>query len=207
MSRSRAIGHEIQRSSIRENAVAAFARQGYASASMADLANACGISKATLYHYFESKEALLFECLDAYTLRLQAITEPVTDSNHPRPAAQAEDAKEQLKELLRELLKEYADSRNQHVSLLHDVRFLQAAQQTQIRAQERRVVGHIAELIDAAFPGRVARQDRIPTTMALLGMINFTFAWLSPDGPMSYEEFAEIAIDLWFHGLGSRVDN
>jgi hypothetical protein len=37
--------------------------------------------------------------------------------------------------------------------------------------------------------------------MALLGMINFTFAWLRPDGPMSYEQYADLVIGLWEHGL------
>ena len=37
--------------------------------------------------------------------------------------------------------------------------------------------------------------------MALLGMINFTFAWLRPDGPMSYEEFGELALELSLRGL------
>jgi hypothetical protein len=37
--------------------------------------------------------------------------------------------------------------------------------------------------------------------MALLGMINFTFAWLRPDGPMSYERYAQLVIELWDHGL------
>jgi TetR/AcrR family transcriptional regulator len=37
--------------------------------------------------------------------------------------------------------------------------------------------------------------------MALLGMINFTFAWLKPDGAISHERFADLAADLWLEGL------
>jgi hypothetical protein len=40
--------------------------------------------------------------------------------------------------------------------------------------------------------------------MALLGMINFTFAWLRPDGPMSHEQYAQLEIDLWERGLGAE---
>ena len=46
---------------------------GYASASMAQLAEGCGTSKAGLYHYFPSKEAILFESLDRYTRRLAGL--------------------------------------------------------------------------------------------------------------------------------------
>ena len=44
---------------------------------------------------------------------------------------------------------------------------------------------------------------RPPVTMALLGMLNFTFAWLRPDGPMSYEAFGELALELSLNGLGA----
>jgi AcrR family transcriptional regulator len=199
VARPRAADHEQHRASIRENAVQAFARLGYASASMADLATACGISKATLYHYFDSKDALLFECLNDYTQRLDQLTATYTNTVN---TADANGSQAQLRALITALLREYAISHNYHVSLLHDVKFLGAEQARQIRSQERAVVGKIADLIDASFPGRVPVAERIPTTMALLGMINFTFAWLRPDGPMSYEAFAQIAIDLWFNGLG-----
>jgi AcrR family transcriptional regulator len=206
VARPRAADHDQHRASIRENAVQAFARLGYASASMADLAGACGISKATLYHYFDSKEALLFECLDDYTRRLDQLTATHTDAPPPSDSTEAvhtEHAQARLRELISALLREYAISRNYHVSLLHDVKFLGEQQAQQIRYQERAVGGRIADLIDAAFPGRVPADERIPTTMALLGMINFTFAWLRPDGPMSYDAFAKIVVDLWFNGLST----
>jgi len=61
-------------------------------------------------------------------------------------------------------------------------------------------VDAIRATIARAYPQRPAASLK-PLTMALLGMINFTFAWLRPDGPMSYEQFAEMAIGLWRHGL------
>ncbi|NCW99487.1 MAG: TetR/AcrR family transcriptional regulator [Betaproteobacteria bacterium] len=41
-----------------------FAVSDYASASMAAIAQACSVSKATLYHYFQAKDDLLFHALD-----------------------------------------------------------------------------------------------------------------------------------------------
>jgi len=43
-----------------------FAEKGYSNTSMADIAEACEVQKATLYHYFDSKEALLFGILDCH---------------------------------------------------------------------------------------------------------------------------------------------
>jgi hypothetical protein len=45
------------------------------------------------------------------------------------------------------------------------------------------------------------------TTMALLGMLNFSFAWLRPDGPMSYEAFGELVLEISLHGLGGSAQH
>lgn len=50
---------------ILETATALFLAQGYAGTSMSALAKACGIQKASLYHHFDSKEAVLFACLQS----------------------------------------------------------------------------------------------------------------------------------------------
>ncbi len=64
MARPKAADYDAQRDHILALATAAFAELGYPSASMAQLAQACGTSKARLYHYFPSKESLLFESLE-----------------------------------------------------------------------------------------------------------------------------------------------
>ena len=191
MARTRAADYDAQRDRILSRAVEAFARTGYAAASMSGLAQACGVSKATLYHYFPSKQALLFEALDRYTKRLVAILNdaPVTA---PRTV---------LRDTLGALMAEYRHSRAFHIALLHDLRFLAPAEQEQLRAQQRAVVAAISHRIERAVPGALADEERSVVTMALLGMINFTFAWLNPDGPVSHERFADLAARLWLDGL------
>jgi len=193
MARPKASDYDAQRDAILVRATAAFAELGYASASMAQLAGACGTSKARLYHYFPSKEAILFESLDRYTRRLLDRVAAVRSRGlAPR---------DELAALVRTLLAEYRDSRPWHVSLLNDLRFLAPAQRDPIEAQQRAVVEAVAGSIDRVAPGRFAPHERKPATMALLGMINFTFAWLRPDGPLSHEDYAELVIDLWERGV------
>lgn len=193
MARPKAVDYDAQRDRILALATAAFAEIGYPSASMAQLAQACGTSKARLYHYFPSKESLLFESLDRYVRRLVALV----DSVKARGLA----PREELAELVRALLLEYRDSRERHVALLNDVKFLADAQRERIESQQRAVVDALADTLQRMAPGRFAPGERKPATMALLGMINFTFAWLRPDGPMSYERYAELVIELWERGL------
>ena len=67
MARPRAADHDQQRERILNAGVRAVARSGYASATMAQLAQDCGTSKAWLDHYFQGKDPILFEALAPYT--------------------------------------------------------------------------------------------------------------------------------------------
>ncbi|MCL4747007.1 MAG: TetR/AcrR family transcriptional regulator [Burkholderiaceae bacterium] len=194
MARPKAPDYEQHRARILELAVQAFARNGFPNASMASLARDCGTSKAALYHYFPSKDALLFEALDAYTRRLLAQVRGAR-------AASAQ-AGGEIAAIVRTLMAEYRSSRAYHVAMLNDVRFLEAAQRTLIRRQERDVVEEIAAAIERAYPRAVNRDNRVVVTMALLGMINFTFAWLRSDGAVGHAQFADMVIALWSKGLG-----
>jgi AcrR family transcriptional regulator len=194
--RPRAADHADQRDRILLRATEAIAELGYGSASMAQLAQACGLSKAGLYHYFSSKDAILFESLDRYTkLLMDRLAEVRARGLEPR---------HELGEMVRTLMLQYRDSRAHHVALLNDVKSLEPAAREQIRAQERAVVDQLALTLERVAPGRFDALTRKPATMALLGMINFTFAWLRPDGPMSHEQYAQLVIDLWERGLGAE---
>ena len=63
MARPRSADHGIKRRAILDRSAALFARNGYDRTAMAEVAAACGVSKALLYHYYDSKDALLFDIL------------------------------------------------------------------------------------------------------------------------------------------------
>jgi AcrR family transcriptional regulator len=69
MARPRSQQHELKRDEILDVAAQCFARKSYPAASMNDIAVAGGTSKARLYHYYGSKDAILFDLLDRYTQR------------------------------------------------------------------------------------------------------------------------------------------
>ena len=73
MARGRAAGYDDQREQILQQAAALFARQGYAATSMNEVAQACGLSKPAIYHYFRDKYALLFEICNTHLTRLLAL--------------------------------------------------------------------------------------------------------------------------------------
>ncbi len=193
MGRPRSPDYETQRDAILARSVEAFAEHGYPGTSMAQIALACGTSKAGLYHYYQSKESILLDLLDRHTGQLERVVTRIVGRGLP--------ARDELRELVRALMAEYRDSRAYHLALLNDVKFLDEVSRNRIRSRERAIVEAFANAIDRAWPGRIAGRARTPTTMALLGMINFTFAWLRPKGPMTHEQYAELVISLWEHGI------
>jgi AcrR family transcriptional regulator len=197
MARPKSSQHEVKRDEILEAAARCFAQRSYPAASMNDIAAAGGTSKARLYHYYESKEAILFDLLDRYTQRLLVIT------GQAQAAAQQRNLDERaaLHELVRSFLQEYETSATRHVALLHDTKFLSEAQRDLILNRQREVVAVMTRFLRRAYPGRVSAGNQSAVAMMLFGMINWTFTWLRPGGPMSYAAFAEEVIAMLDRGL------
>ncbi|HLX02895.1 MAG TPA: TetR/AcrR family transcriptional regulator [Trinickia sp.] len=201
MARTRAPDHESQREQILELAAAKFAQTSYPSTSMADLAAASGTSKARLYHYYESKEAILFDLLDRYTKRLMLIIAEVEGSSQRRGLSEHET----FAELVRAFLDEYETSHSRHVALLNDVKYLIDAQREIILDRQRDIVAAFARQLARAYPERVTKENQTALTMMVFGMINWTFTWLKPGGRMGYSEFADQVVSVLDSGLNAHA--
>ena len=71
MARTIAIDHDVKREQILQAAAEVFAKSGFHGASMSQVAKACGLSKPAIYHYYDGKEAVLFDLLDRYLQQLR----------------------------------------------------------------------------------------------------------------------------------------
>jgi AcrR family transcriptional regulator len=197
MARPKSPTHELKRDQILDIAAQCFADRSYPAASMNDIALACGTSKARIYHYYQSKEAILFDLLDRYTQRLLAIIGE-TEANAQRKKL---DDRAALHELIRNFLQEYETSATRHVALLHDTKFMGEEQRELILRRQRDVVSAVTRFLCRAYPQRLSPQNQTAVTMMLFGMINWTFTWLRPAGPMSYAGFADQVIAMLEQGL------
>ncbi|MBR8048426.1 TetR/AcrR family transcriptional regulator [Burkholderia multivorans] len=201
MARTRAPDHESQREQILDLAAEKFAQTSYPSTSMSDLATASGTSKARLYHYYESKEAILFDLLDRYTKRLMLIIAEVEGTSQRRGLSE----REAFAELVRAFLAEYETSHSRHVALLNDVKYLEDAQREIVLDRQRDIVAAFARQLARAYPDRISKENQTSVTMMVFGMINWTFTWLKPGGRLGYRDFAEQVIDMIERGLSSTA--
>lgn len=199
MARTKAANYEQQREAILEAAAAMFAKNGFPGSSMAMLGEASGASKARLYHYYSGKDAILFDLLDRYTQRLVAIARTAGAGAASQPPTQRLDA------MVRAFMREYTTSQTRHIVLLHDVDFLAEPERAKVRGQEREIVRLFRDALAEAYAGRIAPRELTAHTMMLFGMINWTFTWLKPQGPVSYTEFAEAVLRAMRNGFGGNA--
>ena len=197
MARPISASHDLRRDEILDVAAACFARQSYPATRVNDIAAACGTSKARLYHYYESKEAILFDLLDRYTQKLLVIIGQVQATAH----RQVLDERATLHELIRAFLREYETSATRHAALLGSTQYLGDEQREIILDRERDVVAAVTRFLRRAYPARVHADNQTAIAMTLFGMINWTFTWLRPGGSMSYPQFADEVIALLDRGL------
>ena len=199
MARPKSQHHDLKREEILDIAAHCFASQSYPAASMNDIAAAGGTSKARLYHYYDSKEAILFDLLDRYTQRLLALIAQAEATAQRRNL----DDRAALHELIRSFLEEYETSATRHVALLNDTKFLGDEQRELILNRQRDVVSAVTRFLRRAYPHRLNPVNQTAVTMMLFGMINWTFTWLRPGGAMSYSAFAEEVIAMVEGGLAA----
>lgn len=198
MARTRAATYDDQREHILARAAELFAHQGYPGTSMNQVAAACGVSKATLYHYMRDKSELLAQIAQSHVGRLEALVAEV--------GAQRLPAEQRLRLLIARFVAEYAEAQHQHRVLTEDVKFLDAAAQQQVLDGQRRVVNAFAATLVEVRPALAGQKLDKPLTMLLFGMINWMFTWLKPDGPLSHESMAPLVADLFFGGLHAVGD-
>jgi AcrR family transcriptional regulator len=197
MARPKSATFELRREEILDSAALCFATRSYPAASMNDIAAASGTSKARLYHYYGSKETILFDLLERYTQRLLSLIGQVEATAQRRSL----DDRAALHELVRSFLAEYETSATRHVALLNDTKFLGTEQRELILDRQRDVVSAVTRFLRRAYPERVTAGNQTAVSMMLFGMINWTFTWLRPGGPMSYTMFADEVIAMLDGGL------
>ena len=198
MARTRSENYdEIQRN-ILTTACGLFARQGYMRASIADLADACKLSRGALYHYFDSKEAILFAILDAHIREMIADVEAAM--------AGKTTTLEQFRAAIQAIVALNARSSDEQRVILNDLSFLGETEQDAIKALERQLVDTVSDLlVKLDKEGKIVKRTKKIYSMMLFGILNFSHTWYDPKGGIDPGEFADMVVDLFLYGFTMPV--
>lgn len=192
MPRIRSDDYETKAHAIMDAAAAIFAKEGYPAAKMQDVAKACGATKSMLYHYFPTKDDLLFAMLEEHLQRLiQAMEEALTVGSS---------ARERLQALVEVYTQKSAQSRRRHMVAMNDMKFLPRAKQAPLIESQRKLTGLVAQLLrelNPALPEPVYK----PYTMMLIGILNWADYWYHPSGAMKPQELCDRVTRLFLKGF------
>ena len=194
MARGKSASYDDQRDMIQERSAQLFAKHGYPSTSMNQVAQACNLSKATLYHYYRDKYSLLVSIADGHVSRLAAMVED--------EQALSLKGEARLRHLINRIVEEYSGAQDAHRVLTEDVKFLEPADRERVLGKERLVVAGFARAVAEMQPGLASEHLSKPLTMLLFGMVNWMFTWMKPDGELSHAAMGPIVADLFLGGIG-----
>src|SRR5574338_1105455 len=157
----------MTRDDILEAAAQVFRQKGFHGASMADIAEAVNLQKASLYHHVSSKQEILFDLLDrALELLLERIS-PIARLDLP--------ADERLCRMIREYLQILAENTDLSAVLLFEHRSLEGRQHARhIPNRDKFEALWRDVLAEGVAARRFQCDDPALTTRAILGILNWT---------------------------------
>lgn len=192
MARTRAEDFDDKRRAILAAAAAVVARQGPERASMARIAEQAEVSKALIYHYFPSRDALVFAIVHDHLSDLDAALAAADDPGLPPPA--------RLRALVHAVIEAYRDADDAHKVQLVGTSTLPPEDRARIVAVERRIVRRFAATLAQVAPD-LPPERLMPATMSLFGMMNWVYMWFRDGGPLTRAAYADLATDLVLGGL------
>lgn len=174
-----------------------FRTKGYHAATVRDIAEEVGILKGSLYHHFESKEALLY----------LVVKEPIAEMF--RAMAEIAEAELPATEKLRRAILAHLEAFDRHYPHL----FVYLRERESVKRRFREMIGYSPKEYERQWQ-QILREgvesgefrgdlDIQVTSYGLLGMLNWLYKWYDPQGRMSVQEVAEQFTALTLGGLAA----
>lgn len=188
---------ETPRETILKVAAKLFAARGFEATTLQNVAVEIGITKAALYHYYPTKQAM-YDAIVAHLLeQLQVWVRRQVDSAAPYEV--------QLKQLMISHAEFFEENYTAFVTLLHGVAGLNRQFSPAEAAIRDRYEGFVRDLVAAgSTDGSFVTTQAEDTTRAILSLLNWMSRWYRPDGSRRAREFAEIYFNLIWNGLRPR---
>ena len=194
MARTQAADYDERREEIRDQAARLYAKRGFLGTSVSDLAKACGVSKSAIYHYYPSKDDILYDVMRSHIADLGAAARAAVEN---RSSGEAK-----LRQLSRSFMQLYVGAQARHKVLLNELDQLPKNRRAEIVALQRELIAFVGDILAQIEP-RLAGDggERFATTMLFFGMVNWTHTWFDSKGAVSAEDLADMVVDVMVGGL------
>jgi AcrR family transcriptional regulator len=185
---------------VRRAAVELFASRGYANTSVQQIVEAAGVTKGAMYHYFRSKDDLLFGIYE-HLLTLQGERLAAIVAGGGATAGRLRAACVDVIETSIEFLDE-------GTVFFRSAHMLSPERQLEVKHRRRLYNDAFAALVEAGQREGIYRSD-IPRAVLVANFfsdLHYLPQWYSPEGPEGRTLIAEQLTDLFLAGI-ARADD
>jgi AcrR family transcriptional regulator len=178
---------------ILEAATRLFSQKGYAGTTMRDIAKAVGVLPGSLYAHIEGKEGLLLEIVETGIDRFLAVEETLSGDT---PA-------DRMRSAIKAHVAIVAENPQRTLVVFHQWRFLSGPNRARIVDKRRRYETIFSALMDEGIEAGVfsTHIDAKIAVLGILGALNWTPEWYSPNGPTPSEAIGDRLADTVLWGL------
>lgn len=174
-----------------------FNERGYHGTSVAEVAEALGVSKPFLYYYLKNKDDILFECSRIATEQLHAMLDEVRKADVSGW------------EKLTLLFRGYARvmTTDFGVCLIRNTApgSLPGDSREKLWVGRRRLNREVEQIIARGIAdGSIRQVDPIALSFAIFGAFNWITYWFRDNGPLSPDEIAERFLDVFAYGARNQ---
>jgi AcrR family transcriptional regulator len=188
-----------QLAKVLQHAARIFCEKGYEGASMRDLSRAAGMSLAGLYHYFDSKEELLY-LIQKHTFRtiIERLEERLKNPTDPE---------ERIRLFIENHLEYFLANKEAMKVLTHEDETLKNGRGAEIRAIKREYYKICLELLEDLRRAKGLQFSPRLAVLGLFGMINWIYTWHNPRVDADAAALAQEMGDLFLRGVLSPAKN
>jgi AcrR family transcriptional regulator len=172
-----------------------FARHGFEGTSVQDIVDAAGVTKGAMYHYYDSKDDLLYEVYHKLlTMQTSHLDEIAAGPGTPE---------ERLRAAAVDLVQTSLDNLDDMIVFFRSLHMLPADKQAQVRAERRSYQDKFRALVDEGVAAGTFRGD-VPSDIVVhyfLSVVNQLGSWYHPEGSLSPAQVGELFTELLIGGL------
>jgi AcrR family transcriptional regulator len=170
-----------------------FATKGFHGTGVAEIGERANIKRAALYYHIGSKDELLYDVVRAHVEQSLEGEEAIASSEL--------DHVNKLRALARHHVRTIVENRQAVAIILKDVGALSPKRRAKVREMQGRVEAIWQSLVeDGVRDGAFVSADPV-VVRGILSMLNMTFSWYKPEGPLTPEDVADRFSDLLLAGL------
>jgi AcrR family transcriptional regulator len=172
-----------------------FARHGFEGTSVQDIVDAAGVTKGAMYHYYGSKDDLLYEVYhQLLTMQMSHLSDIVKGSGTPE---------DRLRAAAIDVVESSLANLDDMIVFFRSLHMLPDDRQTQIRAERRAYHDQFRGLVEEGMAAGTFRTEVSADVVVhyFLSTVNQLGSWFRPDGPLAPREVGEQYTDLLLGGL------